>query len=121
MADFLLAAWLAWMTPLPAALSSLRLASRSRTSAWSLSPASAASRNFRIAVFTEDLTDLLRSRRRSFVLIRLIWDLILAIRRTPQCRSRKVVPHLCWPRFRPPAGWCGLPPWRNAARHDDQE
>src|ERR671930_583695 len=89
MADFLLAAWLAWMTPLPAALSSFLLASRSSSTAFSLSPASAASRNFRIAVFTEDLTDLLRRRRFSFVLIRLIWDLMLAMRTAPQCRSRK--------------------------------
>src|SRR2546422_11117991 len=80
MADFLLAAWLAWITPLLAALSSFLLASRSSTMALSLSPASAASRNFRIAVFTEDLTDLLRSRAFSFVLIRLSWDLMLATR-----------------------------------------
>src|SRR6266540_6867029 len=84
MADFLLAAWLAWMTPLPAALSNFLLASRRRVRACSLSPASAASRNFRIAVFTEDLTDLLRRRAFSLVLIRLSCDLMLAIR---QCSS----------------------------------
>src|ERR1044072_2695509 len=80
MADFLFAAWLAWMTPLLAALSSLRLASCSSSMALSFSPASAASRNLRIAVFTEDLTDLLRWRAFSFVLIRLICDLMFATR-----------------------------------------
>src|SRR5882762_5050982 len=83
MADFLLAAWLSWITPLLAALSSCRPASRSSSRALSLSPASAASRNLRIAVFTDDLTDLLRSRAASLVRIRLICDLILATRGSP--------------------------------------
>src|SRR5207302_7321089 len=80
MADFLFAAWLAWRTPLLAALSSFLAASRCNSMALSLSPASAASRNLRIAVFTEDLTDWLRRRAFSLVLMRLIWDLMLATR-----------------------------------------
>src|SRR5579884_2788583 len=44
------------------------------------SPASTASRNRRIAVLTADLTDLLRRRRFSLVLTRLICDLMLATR-----------------------------------------
>src|SRR5215470_6471665 len=80
MADFLLAAWFLWITPLLAALSSARDAARSATAAFSLSPASAASRNLRMDVFSADFTDLLRWRRFSFCLIRLIWDLIFATR-----------------------------------------
>src|SRR5215470_9359197 len=80
MADFLLAAWFLWITPLLAALSSARDAARSATTAFSLSPASAASRNLRMDVFSADFTDLLRWRRFSFCLIRLIWDLIFATR-----------------------------------------
>src|SRR6266496_4358252 len=72
------------MTPLLAALSSFLLASRSKGMAFSLSPASAASRNFRIAVLTEDFTDLLRRRAFSLVLIRLSCDLMLAMR---ECSS----------------------------------
>jgi hypothetical protein len=45
MADLRLAAWFLWMTPLDAALSSLRPASLAKTIAVSLSPASAASRH----------------------------------------------------------------------------
>ena len=71
-ADFLLAAWLAWITPLLTALSSLRDASCSAVRAASRLPASAASRKRRIAVFSDDLTLLLRSRAFSLVPIRLI-------------------------------------------------
>src|SRR5262249_57594007 len=60
MADFLLAAWFLWITPLLAALSNARDAARSATTAFSLSPASAASRNLRMDVFSADFTDLLR-------------------------------------------------------------
>src|SRR5664279_1065623 len=78
MADFLLAAWLVWMTPLLAALSRARDATCRRAAAVSRSPASAASRKLRTAVFREDLTDLLRSRAFSLVRMRLICDLMLA-------------------------------------------
>src|SRR6476469_10066649 len=59
-ADFLLAAWLAWMTPLLAALSSLRLVVASNSAALSFSPASTASRKLRTAVRSDDFTDWLR-------------------------------------------------------------
>src|SRR5689334_3578713 len=78
MADFLLAAALAWMTPLLAALSSAREACLSRVPAASLSPAAAASRNLRIEVFSDDFTALLRRRAFSLVLLRLICDLMFA-------------------------------------------
>jgi hypothetical protein len=42
--------------------------------------AAAASWNLRIAVFSDDLTDLFRSRRFSFCRLRLIWDLMFATR-----------------------------------------
>src|SRR5690606_2747133 len=80
MADLRFAAWLRWMTPLLTALSSLREASRRSTVAVSVSPACAASWNLRIAVFSDDLTDLLRSRRFSFCRLRLICDLMFATR-----------------------------------------
>src|SRR4051794_25341677 len=66
------------MAPLLAALSSFLLASRVSTAAFSKSPASTASRALRMAVFREDLTDLLRCRAFSLVLMRLIWDLMFA-------------------------------------------
>src|SRR5690606_3972648 len=78
MDDLRFAAWFLWMTPLEAALSSLRLASRARVLAASLSPAATASRNLRTAVFRPLLTALLRSRAISFWRFRLIWDLMLA-------------------------------------------
>src|SRR4051794_12905290 len=80
-ADFLFAAWLAWMTPLEAALSSWREAAWASSCAFATSPDSTASRVLRIAVFSEDLTALLRRRAFSFVLIRLIWDLMFATER----------------------------------------
>ncbi|CAM5255434.1 hypothetical protein SANTM175S_01956 [Streptomyces antimycoticus] len=46
--------------------------------AFSASPAATASRVRRMAVFSSDLTALLRSRAFSFVLFRLIWDLMFA-------------------------------------------
>ena len=49
-ADLRLAAWFLWMTPLLAALSSLRLVETSNSPAFSLSPVSTASRNPRTAV-----------------------------------------------------------------------
>src|SRR5690242_2342338 len=79
-ADLRFAAWFLWMTPLLTALSSLRDASRSSTAAASVLPASVASLNLRIAVFSDDLTDLLRSRAFSFCRLRLIWDLMFATR-----------------------------------------
>src|SRR6476469_1835394 len=111
MADFLFAAWLAWITPLLAALSSLRLASRSSSAALVWSPESAASRNLRIAVFTEDLTDLLRRRAFSFVLIRLIWDLMFA---TLNCSSMSITEGRARIRVAPRER--EFPPGRNATR-----
>src|SRR4029077_2045914 len=64
------------MTPLEAALSSAREAPAAAFFAWSASPPSTASRNLRTAVFSADLTDLLRSCAASFCLLRLIWDLM---------------------------------------------
>src|SRR5690348_2780736 len=80
-ADLRFAAWFLWMTPLLAALSRLCDAVRMATVAASTSPASAASRNLRTAVFSDDLTALLRCRAFSFCLLRLIWDLIFATRK----------------------------------------
>src|SRR3954471_3045705 len=72
------------MTPLLAALSRALPASRISVVAVSTSPASAASRNLRMAVFSDDLTDLLRSRAFSLVLMRLICDLMFATRKGPR-------------------------------------
>src|SRR5260370_13606810 len=80
-ADLRFAAWFLWMTPLLAALSRLCDAVRMATVAASTSPESAASRNLRTAVFSDDLTALLRCRAFSFCLLRLIWDLIFATRK----------------------------------------
>src|SRR5690349_15969351 len=80
-ADLRFAAWFLWMTPLLAALSRLCDAVRMATVAAGTSPASAASRNLRTAVFSDDLTALLRCRAFSFCLLRLIWDLIFATRK----------------------------------------
>src|SRR5499427_8185384 len=80
-ADLRFAAWFLWMTPLLAALSRLCDAACIATVAASTSPASAASRNLRTAVFSDDLTALLRWRAFSFCLLRLIWDLIFATRK----------------------------------------
>src|SRR5207248_2641421 len=102
-ADLRLAAWFLWMTPLLAALSRLCDAVRMATVAASTSPASAASRNLRTAVFSDDLTALLRCRAFSFCLLRLIWDLIFATR-----APRRVSGWRGWPRS------CGrLPPGHN--------
>src|SRR3954453_22723033 len=84
MADLRLAAWFLWMTPLVAALSSSREAVRRWVDAAWGSPASAASRNRRTAVLSSLFTALLRTRRRSFWPIRLIWLLMLATRVLPQ-------------------------------------
>src|SRR5262252_4881984 len=80
MADLRFAAWFLWITPLLAALSRSRLASRMAASAASVSPASAASRNLRTLVFSDDLTALLRCLAFSFCLFRLICDLMFATR-----------------------------------------
>src|SRR5690606_24772455 len=56
-ADLRFAAWFLWMTPLEAALSSLRAAAAARDLAFSASPDSAASRKLRIAVFRPVFTD----------------------------------------------------------------
>jgi hypothetical protein len=66
------------MTPFETATSSSRLAFCSSAAMVLLSPAASASRKRRIAVLNEELTDLLRRRDFSLVLIRLIWDLIFA-------------------------------------------
>src|SRR5947199_5753047 len=77
------------MTPLLAALSSRRVAARSAVVVVAASPPSAASRKRRTAVFNSDLTALLRSRRRSFVPLRLICDLMLATRNLPRDWSER--------------------------------
>src|SRR5215813_4847264 len=89
-ADLRFAAWFLWMTPLLAALSRLRQASRMAAVAASVSPASAASRNLRTLLFSDDLTALLRCLAFSFCLLRLIWDLMLATRKP---RSGVLI---CW-------------------------
>src|SRR5690606_4468976 len=71
-ADFLLAAWLAWMTPFEAALSSFLLATVSAVAAASLSPEATDSRTLRIEVLRSDFTALLRRRAFSLVRLRLI-------------------------------------------------
>src|SRR4051794_20809305 len=90
MPDLRFAAWFLWMTPLLAALSSALLAVANAVAAASASPASAAVRNRRTAVFRADLTATLRCRRRSLVLIRLIWDLMFATRE-PRCLAGGVL------------------------------
>src|SRR5262245_50387959 len=80
-ADLRFAACFLWITPLLAALSRLRLASRMASTAASVSPASAASRNLRTLVFSDDLTALLRCLAFSFCLLRLICDLMFATRK----------------------------------------
>src|SRR5918994_6875783 len=77
-ADFLLAAWFSWMTPFETALSSLRDASTRAVDAASLSPPATASRTRRMCVLSSDFTALLRRRAFSLVVMRLIWDLMLA-------------------------------------------
>src|SRR5665647_2565541 len=86
MADFLLAAWFLWMTPLLTALSSLVEATLSASAAAWASPDAAAALNLRIQVRSSLLTALLRSVRRAFVLMRLSWDLIFATRTLSQIR-----------------------------------
>src|SRR5665647_97687 len=71
MADFLLAAWFLWMTPLLTALSSLVEATLSASEAAEASPESAAVLNLRTKVRSSLLTALLRSVRRALVLMRL--------------------------------------------------
>src|SRR5689334_25155391 len=78
MADFLFAAWFAWMTPLLTALSSLVEAALRASLAAAASPDSAAFWNLRIQVLSSLLTALLRSVAVRFVLIRLSWDLMFA-------------------------------------------
>ncbi len=77
-ADLRFAAWFLWMTPLLAALSRARVASRASSWAFAASAESAASRNLRTEVFSADLTDLLRRRAASLVRLRLICDLMFA-------------------------------------------
>src|SRR5215813_11350822 len=102
------------MTPLLAALSRLCDAARIATVASATSPASAASRNLRTAVFSDDLTALLRCRAFSFCLLRLIWDLIFATRK-PRSGSGS---HR-WARadFAPAAA----PRLQGGAQHSDEE
>jgi hypothetical protein len=106
-ADLRLAAWLRWMTPLLTALSSLRDASRRRLLASSVSPAAVATLNLRIAVFSDDLTALLRRRRFSFCLLRLIWDLMFATRQPRPGRFDldAVERRRGWPRVREESGY----------------
>src|SRR5690554_5253467 len=78
MADFLLAAWFWWMTPLLAALSSFFDARRRAAVAFSLSPAATAARVARMAVRSSALYALLRSVAFLLVRMRFICDLIFA-------------------------------------------
>src|SRR3954465_15046918 len=75
-----LAAWLAWMTPFEVALSSFLVARRSASSAFFLSPAAIAAWVARMAVLSSLLTALLRSCAFLLVPMRLICDLMLAMR-----------------------------------------
>src|SRR5665647_2807130 len=91
MADFLLAAWFLWMTPLVTALSSLVEATLSASAAAEASPESAAVLNLRTKVRSSLLTALLRSVRRALVLMRLSWDLMFATRTLSHIRVRSMV------------------------------
>src|SRR5919108_1507454 len=84
------------MTPLLTALSSLTDATRSASSVSLMLPAAAASRKWRTAVRSDDLTALLGCLAFSFCLLRLIWDLMFATRK----------PRWKCDRFGPPAGGC---------------
>ncbi len=75
--DLRRAAWFLWMTPLLAALSSRLMARRVSSSTFS-SPCSAAAVTTLVRVFSSERTALLRRRRFSFCLLRLIWLLMLA-------------------------------------------
>src|SRR6266849_3284007 len=75
--DLRLEAWLLWMIPRAAALSS-RLTARRRSSAAVSAPTSAADTAFLMRVLTSDLAALLRTRAISLVRLRLIWLLMLA-------------------------------------------
>ena len=79
----MLAAWFLWIAPLVAALSSLRLVATSSSPALSLSPSAAAVRNARMAVCSDDYTNLLRTRRCSLVRMRFFCDLMLATLENP--------------------------------------
>src|SRR4051812_22470354 len=87
MADLRLAAWFLWITPLLTALSSWREAAWASSAAFAVSPASAASRNRRMCVRRADLMALLCARAFSFVLFRLIWDLMFATGKEPSRSS----------------------------------
>ncbi len=77
--DLRRAAWFLWMTPLLAALSRRLMARRVSSSAFS-APSSAAVVAALVRVFSSERTALLRTRRFSFCLLRLIWLLMLATR-----------------------------------------
>ena len=70
------AAWFLWMTPFDAALSIRLIASF--VASTSAVPASAEATADFTRVLISDFTALLRSRRVSFCLLRLIWDLMFA-------------------------------------------
>ena len=78
-ADLRLAAWFLWITPFETALSSFLPASANAVAAAALSPAAAASRVARIAVFSSLFTALLRSAAFRLVPMRLICDLMFAM------------------------------------------
>src|SRR5690625_2591540 len=73
------------MMPLEAALSSLREATFRASPAASASPAETAVRTLRTWVLSSDFTARLRSRAFSFVLFRLIWDLMFATKTLLWC------------------------------------
>ena len=78
--DFLFAAAFLCITPFDTATSRAFEAARSSAVVAAASPFATASRNLRTAVLIEEETDLLRRYAFSFVLIRLICDLIFAMR-----------------------------------------
>src|SRR5688572_24125064 len=77
-ADLRFAALFLCRTPLLTALSSFRLAATRAAAAASLSVDSTAVLTARMAVFSSDLTALLRRRAFSLVRMRFFWDLIFA-------------------------------------------
>src|SRR5699024_7276420 len=83
--DLRFAAWFWWMTPLETALSSLRDAVFSASSAAAASPVETAARTLRTCVLSSDFTARLRRRAFSLVLFRLIWDLMFATKTLLLC------------------------------------
>ena len=118
-ADFLFAAWLAWMTPLLAALSSWRDALLQRGEGAVLVAGVGRLAEPAHRRLQRRLTLLLRSRAFSLVRMRLIWDLMFATKE-PQRWYGQVIAHSagmrCRARSSRPRG--GQPRQLTSARHD---